>query len=30
MTPTTGLPKYAQLKRVLVKKKLPAYSIADK
>src|SRR5215470_7125899 len=27
---TTGLPKYAQLKRVLVKKKLPAYSIADK
>jgi 6-phosphofructokinase 1 len=26
----TGLPKYAQLKRVLVKKKLPAYSIADK
>ncbi len=28
--PTTGLPKYAQLKRVLVKKKLAAYSIADK
>jgi len=27
---TTGLPKYAKLKRVLVKKKLPAYSIADK
>jgi len=27
---TTGLPKYAQLKRVLVKKKLPAYDIADK
>ncbi|HEY8011680.1 MAG TPA: 6-phosphofructokinase [Rudaea sp.] len=27
---TTGLPKYAQLKRVLVKKKLPRYSIADK
>ena len=27
---TAGLPKYAQLKRVLVKKKLPAYSIADK
>ena len=27
---TTGLPKYAQLKRVLVKKKLPAYSISDK
>jgi hypothetical protein len=26
----TGLPKYATLKRVLVKKKLPAYSIADK
>jgi 6-phosphofructokinase 1 len=26
----TGLPKYAQLKRVLVKKKLPAYVIADK
>ena len=26
----TGLPKYAQLKRVLVKKKLPRYSIADK
>jgi 6-phosphofructokinase 1 len=28
--PTSGLPKYARLKRVLVKKKLPAYSIADK
>ena len=27
---TTGLPKYAQLKRVLVKKKLPRCSIADK
>ncbi len=27
---TTGLPKYARLKRVLAKKKLPAYSIADK
>jgi 6-phosphofructokinase 1 len=27
---TTGLPKYAQLKRVLVKKKLPRYDIADK
>jgi len=27
---TTGLPKYARLKRVLVRKKLPAYSIADK
>jgi len=27
---TSGLPKYAQLKRVLVKKKLPSYSIADK
>jgi 6-phosphofructokinase 1 len=27
---TSGLPKYATLKRVLVKKKLPAYSIADK
>ena len=27
---TTGLPKYAQLKRVLVRKKLPRYSIADK
>jgi 6-phosphofructokinase 1 len=27
---TSGLPKYAQLKRVLVKKKLPAYSITDK
>ncbi len=27
---TTGLPKYAKLKRVLVKKKLPRYSIADK
>ncbi|HEY2395917.1 MAG TPA: 6-phosphofructokinase [Rudaea sp.] len=27
---TTGLPKYARLKRVLVKKKLAAYSIADK
>ena len=27
---TSGLPKYARLKRVLVKKKLPAYSIADK
>ena len=26
----TGLPKYAKLKRVLVRKKLPAYSIADK
>jgi 6-phosphofructokinase 1 len=26
----TGLPKYARLKGVLVKKKLPAYSIADK
>jgi ATP-dependent phosphofructokinase / diphosphate-dependent phosphofructokinase len=26
----TGLPKYATLKRVLVKKKLPAYAIADK
>ena len=26
----SGLPKYAQLKRVLVRKKLPAYSIADK
>jgi 6-phosphofructokinase 1 len=26
----SGLPKYARLKRVLVKKKLPAYSIADK
>ena len=28
--PITGLPKYATLKRKLVKKKLPAYSIADK
>ena len=27
---TTGLPKYATLKRVLVKKKLPVYTIADK
>ena len=27
---TTGLPKYAALKRSLVKKKLPTYSIADK
>ena len=27
---TTGLPKYATLKRKLVKKKLPAYSIEDK
>lgn len=27
---TTGLPKYATLKRILLKKKLPAYSIADK
>jgi 6-phosphofructokinase len=27
---TTGLPKYAQLKRALLKKKLPAYVIADK
>ena len=27
---TTGLPKYATLKRVLAKKKLPAYAIADK
>ena len=27
---TTGLPKYAVLKRSLVKKKLPTYSIADK
>ena len=27
---TTGLPKYAQLKRVLVRKKLPAYDLADK
>ncbi|MDR3386283.1 MAG: 6-phosphofructokinase [Rudaea sp.] len=27
---TTGLPKYATLKRVLVRKKLPAYAIADK
>jgi ATP-dependent phosphofructokinase / diphosphate-dependent phosphofructokinase len=27
---TTGLPKYAKLKRVLVKKKLAKYSIADK
>ena len=27
---TSGLPKYATLKRVLVKKKLPAYTIADK
>jgi 6-phosphofructokinase 1 len=27
---TTGLPKYAQLKRVLIKKKLPKYAIADK
>ncbi len=26
----TGLPKYARLKRVLVKRKLPAYDIADK
>ena len=26
---TTGLPKYARLKRVLVKKKLPRYDIAD-
>jgi 6-phosphofructokinase 1 len=26
----TGLPKYARLKRVLAKKKLPAYSIVDK
>jgi 6-phosphofructokinase 1 len=26
----SGLPKYAHLKRVLVRKKLPAYSIADK
>ncbi len=26
----TGLPKYATLKRVLVKKKLPVYTIADK
>ena len=27
---TTGLPKYATLKRVSVKKKLPVYAIADK
>jgi len=27
---TTGLPKYAKLTRKLVRKKLPAYSIADK
>jgi 6-phosphofructokinase len=27
---TTGLPKYATLKRVLLKKKLPVYTIADK
>jgi len=27
---TTGLPKYARLRRVLVRKKLPPYSIADK
>ena len=27
---TSGLPKYVTLKRVLVKKKLPAYSVADK
>jgi ATP-dependent phosphofructokinase / diphosphate-dependent phosphofructokinase len=27
---TTGLPKYARLKRILVKKKLPKYSIEDK
>ncbi len=27
---TTGLPKYVTLKRILAKKKLPAYSIADK
>ena len=27
---TTGLPNYVQLKRVLAKKKLPAYAIADK
>ena len=27
---TTGLPKYARLKGVLVRKKLPLYSIADK
>jgi 6-phosphofructokinase 1 len=27
---TSGLPKYARLKRVLVKKKLPRYDIADK
>jgi len=26
----SGLPKYATLKRKLLKKKLPAYSIADK
>jgi len=26
----TGLPKYARLKRVLLKKKLPKYEIADK
>ena len=27
---TSGLPKYVTLKRILVKKKLPAYSVADK
>ena len=27
---TTGLPNYVQLKRVLARKKLPAYAIADK
>ena len=27
---TTGLPKYAQLRRVLLKKKLPEYRIADR
>jgi len=27
---TTGLPKYAELKRVLVKKKLPLYRLEDK
>lgn len=27
---TSGLPKYVTLKQVLVKKKLPAYSVADK
>ena len=27
---TTGLPKYARLRRVLIRKKLPPYSIADK